>query len=629
MSKKNTQPTFMEGCLGEIRLWAGSRIPEYWATCRGQLLTIDQYTALYQVLGTTYGGDGITTFALPDLQGRVAMGCDLETPARGKGKAYAQPRQGGNKSIRLTASNLPPHQHTITNDFAVSVDMEGTVKPLAANTAGTATSPAGNFPAQLAAGGDDWATAAEATASMGSTEHSATSGAISLTGEVACASTGKGEAFANRQQSVALHFIICLVGSLQSNTNGMVGEVRMFAQNALPKGWTRCTGDKIGGGDAMALTAIAGLAYDRRFEVALPDLRNRIPMHAAGSANGVQPGQLLGHNALTITTAQLPQHAHALSSSIKPASTLHFYYAPKCAAGAGDTDSPDGAYPAAKETSTNAYTSSAQALATMAALPVAFSGTPTVAGQLTCQQVAVKPQPVALQKPYHTIRYGFCMLGSTSKVRGYLGEIRMISGNRIPAGWALCNGALLPLSGNISLFQLLGTAFGGDGRKTFALPNLGGNSGRAVVGVGVGPDGPRKLGQVIGSNTHQLAENEMPPHAHEIDNQLSVDSSGIKATVTPKCASSDGDIDEPGDNYYAQREHDAGDDWATADEATATMGGSTITLTKNDLSLTGSPSMQQAGGGRPIDMRMAGYGLYYIICIDGRSMRWRNAGPLT
>jgi microcystin-dependent protein len=63
----------MDGVLGEIRMFGGNFAPRNWALCDGQLLPIDQYQALFSILGTTYGGDGRTNFALPDLRGRVGM----------------------------------------------------------------------------------------------------------------------------------------------------------------------------------------------------------------------------------------------------------------------------------------------------------------------------------------------------------------------------------------------------------------------------------------------------------------------------------------------------------------------------------------------------------------------------
>ncbi len=94
----------------------------------------------------------------------------------------------------------------------------------------------------------------------------------------------------------------------------------------------------------------------------------------------------------------------------------------------------------------------------------------------------------------------------------FLGEIRMVGFNFAPRGWALCNGQLLPISSNTALFSLLGTAYGGDGRSTFGLPDL---RGRAPVHVGTGAGlSTRTWGQRFGEERHQLSQNEMPQHSH-------------------------------------------------------------------------------------------------------------------
>jgi microcystin-dependent protein len=81
----------------------------------------------------------------------------------------------------------------------------------------------------------------------------------------------------------------------------------------------------------------------------------------------------------------------------------------------------------------------------------------------------------------------------------FLGEISMFGGNFAPRGWAFCNGQLLPISTNTALFSLLGTIYGGDGRTTFALPDL---RGRSPIHFGTGPGlSPRPLGQKIGAET--------------------------------------------------------------------------------------------------------------------------------
>jgi microcystin-dependent protein len=89
----------------------------------------------------------------------------------------------------------------------------------------------------------------------------------------------------------------------------------------------------------------------------------------------------------------------------------------------------------------------------------------------------------------------------------FLGEIRVISWNYPPKGWAFCNGALMQINQNQALFSILGTTYGGDGRTTFALPNL---QGRVPVHVGNGIS----LGQAGGETSHTISISEMPAHGH-------------------------------------------------------------------------------------------------------------------
>ena len=99
----------MEWFLGEIRLFGFNFAPRGWALCHGQLLPISQNTALFSLLGTMYGGDGRTTFELPDLRGRVPIGF-----GQGPGLAdHTQGEAGGAEQVTLLAAQLPPHQHTV------------------------------------------------------------------------------------------------------------------------------------------------------------------------------------------------------------------------------------------------------------------------------------------------------------------------------------------------------------------------------------------------------------------------------------------------------------------------------------------------------------------------------------
>jgi microcystin-dependent protein len=94
----------------------------------------------------------------------------------------------------------------------------------------------------------------------------------------------------------------------------------------------------------------------------------------------------------------------------------------------------------------------------------------------------------------------------------YVGEIRMFGGNFAPAGWAFCNGATMSISENETLFQLIGTTYGGDGESTFNLPDL---QGRVPIHQGTGPDGQTYIvGEKAGVETVTLTIQQIPNHSH-------------------------------------------------------------------------------------------------------------------
>ena len=88
--------------IGEIRMFGGNFAPVGWAFCNGALMAIDQNDALFTLIGTTYGGDGQTTFALPNLQSRVPVHV---------GPGFALGQSGGVESVTLTTSQIPAHSH--------------------------------------------------------------------------------------------------------------------------------------------------------------------------------------------------------------------------------------------------------------------------------------------------------------------------------------------------------------------------------------------------------------------------------------------------------------------------------------------------------------------------------------
>lgn len=113
----------------------------------------------------------------------------------------------------------------------------------------------------------------------------------------------------------------------------------------------------------------------------------------------------------------------------------------------------------------------------------------------------------------------------------FIGQIQSFGFGFAPRGWAKCDGQLVPISQNTALFSLLGTTYGGDGKTTFALPDL---RGREPIGVGQGAGlAPFNLGQKGGQETHTLTENEMPAHQH---------------TFTLNCNSTTSDSNNPQNN---------------------------------------------------------------------------------
>lgn len=139
-TKSNAQ---IEPFVGQIAMVGFNFAPRGWAKCEGQLLPIYQHQALFSLLGTTYGGDGVTTFALPDYRGRVPMG-------DGNGPGLTPRNLGekaGEENHTLLPSEMPMHNHSVN----------------ANSTEGNQNSPAGNFPADTKLLDKEYSSAANGT----------------------------------------------------------------------------------------------------------------------------------------------------------------------------------------------------------------------------------------------------------------------------------------------------------------------------------------------------------------------------------------------------------------------------------------------------------------------------------
>jgi microcystin-dependent protein len=246
--------------LGEVDLFAGNFAPRGWAACDGQILAIAQNQALFSLLGTTYGGDGRTTFALPDLRGRVPVG-----PRTGLGltERYLG-EKGGTETVTLTEAQMPSHNHTLPDPY---------VSETTGNTGGGESHD--NMQPYL---GMNYA--------------------IALQG-----------IYPSRNDD----------GTVRSGADPFIGEVGLFANNFAPRGWAFCDGQLLDISQNTALFSLLGTTYggDGRTTFGLPDLRGRTAIHA-GTGPGLTPrtlGSTTGVEDVTLTEAQMASHNHTLPPS--------------------------------------------------------------------------------------------------------------------------------------------------------------------------------------------------------------------------------------------------------------------------------------------------------------------------
>lgn len=130
----------MDAYIGQIILFTGNFAPSGWFTCEGQSLAINQYQAMFSILGTTYGGDGVTTFKLPDLRGAFPTQCTNISSSH-PGGTYSFGQIGGSQSTVITALNMPPHTHTIVKGSGTNLTGSASGSISASTNVGTSTTP--------------------------------------------------------------------------------------------------------------------------------------------------------------------------------------------------------------------------------------------------------------------------------------------------------------------------------------------------------------------------------------------------------------------------------------------------------------------------------------------------------
>ncbi len=192
----------MDAYLGQIMLIANFFVPNKWAPCDGQLIDIEENPALFSLLGNTFGGNGHSNFALPDLRGRVA----LHNGTLPGGFTYLRGQFGGYESVLLYEDQLPSHKH---NTQYIPPTFDASVAPGCFKGFGSGgTDPEGKYPGPSPAGTGIYFDSASAV--MGS---STVDLSVKTTGSVTLGDTGGNGKHENRQPYLALTYCICINGT--------------------------------------------------------------------------------------------------------------------------------------------------------------------------------------------------------------------------------------------------------------------------------------------------------------------------------------------------------------------------------------------------------------------------------
>jgi microcystin-dependent protein len=270
--------------VGNIVCYAFSMTPKGWLPCDGRLIPIQQNSGLFALLGNTFGGDGKTNFALPDLRSRVPVHVSSSNPLGAT---------GGTENETLTIATMPAHTHSWP----------------ASTGPATQTAPTGNILATSNPRGI--AIYAPANNLVDLDEH-------------ALSNTGGGASHSNIQPVIALNYCIAALGVFPATGFGpesdpFMGEVRLFAGNTVPTGWAACNGQLLAIAANQGLYSLLTTTYggDGINTFALPDLRGRVPL-GQGQGPGLTSyslGQRAGTETVSLSINQMPSHFHQAEAS--------------------------------------------------------------------------------------------------------------------------------------------------------------------------------------------------------------------------------------------------------------------------------------------------------------------------
>jgi microcystin-dependent protein len=250
--------------------------------CDGAELEIAGNEDLYATIGTAYGGDGETTFALPDLRGRAP----LHRGQRPGSSAYALGAKGGVEGVALTVQQLPAHTHGFQ----------------ASSNPGASSNPAGHVMATTGAA----RLFREATPTA-------------LLAAVAVAAVGASDSHENRMPFVAINYVVATGPDATSGDGPFVGEIRLASFDTVPAGWARCDGQLLPIEQNPVLFSVVSTMYggDGESTFALPDVRGSVVIGSGpGDTSEYFQGTAGGAAGVALDASELPAHAHRVRANL-------------------------------------------------------------------------------------------------------------------------------------------------------------------------------------------------------------------------------------------------------------------------------------------------------------------------
>ncbi len=287
----------MDTLLGQLMLVPFDRIPNGWLPCDGHLLTKTDCPQLFAVLGKSFGGDGLTTCALPDLRGRAAL-----SSGQGAGLSmYSLGQTGGSECVSLTTAQMPAHRHVL-KATSQGVNAQRNVGALLADTGASA----------------GWNVYKQGVMPDATLDTSA------------LATAGGSQPHENRQPFLALNWVIAAtVGTVPPRGEGseldvLLGSLILVPYDYEPEGFLFCQGQLLSVSAYPSLFMLLNTTYGGNgvTTFALPDLRGRTPVSAGRNpslSRAYELGEMAGYETVTLTAEQMPGHSHAVRGSASPA----------------------------------------------------------------------------------------------------------------------------------------------------------------------------------------------------------------------------------------------------------------------------------------------------------------------